>query len=113
MNSMRRLCMIVLLIALSTVSVYALAARPVSSPKGVEGAYQYLAGQVKGIGLIDSYSDSATASYTYDNALAVMAFAAKGDYERASTILSTYKNNLPITLEGGYYDVYDYMTGIG
>lgn len=80
---------------------------------GLNGAYAFLAGQLKGIGLIDSYKDSYADSYTYDDALAVMAFAAKGDYARAETILSAYQNKIGAPLYGGYYDVYNYTTGIG
>ena len=76
-------------------------------------AHRYLVGQIKGIGLIESYTDNTGNSYTYDNALAVMAFVAMGDYDNAKTILNTYKNTISASASGGYGDVYDYATGSG
>lgn len=87
--------------------------QPAFAEKGISGAYSYLCNQVKGIGIVDSYKDAYNDSYTYDNALAVIAFTAKGDYTRARAILNAYQNNIGLPLYGGYYDVYDYTTGIG
>jgi hypothetical protein len=75
---------------------------------GVDKAYTYLANQVTSTGLIRSYNDSSSASYTYDNALAVMAFVAMGDYNNAKTILDAFQNNISIPACGGYHDAYDY-----
>ncbi len=76
-------------------------------------AYTYLCGQVKGIGIVDSHKDAYNNSYTYDNALAIIAFTAKGDYARAKTILNAYQNKIGLPLYGGYYDLYDYKTKAG
>lgn len=99
------ICLIVLLLTFPSFAA--------TSLKGLSGAYTYLCNQVKGIGIIDSYKDAYSDSYTYDNALAVMAFTAKGDYTRAKTTLNAYQNKIGLPLAGGYYDVYNYTTGVG
>lgn len=90
--------------------------QPVSAARrarGLEGAYQFLSNQVKGIGLVDSYKDVFNTSYTYDNALAAIAFVAQDDYDRAKTLLNAYQNKIGLPNYGGYNDVYDYQTGVG
>lgn len=80
---------------------------------GVDKAHDYLASQIKGVGLIDSYKDSTETSYAYDNALAIMAFVARSDYDNARTILGACQNAIDVSPSGGYYDVYDCVTGYG
>lgn len=76
-------------------------------------AYSYLSGRIKGIGLVDSYRDDSSASYTYDNALAVIAFVAQGDFEKGRIILANYQDTIGIPSYFGYNDEYDYKTGSG
>jgi len=82
------------------------------SQSEVERAHNYLASQVKGIGLINSHNDDSCSSFTYDNAIAVIAFVAMEDYNNARTILNTFKSGVAIPARGGYNDVHDYETGV-
>ena len=53
-------------------------------------AQNFIANQIKGIGLVDSYQeDGENRSYVYDNALAAMASMAEGNFGLAKEILDT------------------------
>lgn len=64
------------------------APKPTPSP---EAALGFLRGQIGPVGFIDSYvEDKTDDSYTYDNALAIMAFIAAGDLDSARQILNAF-----------------------
>ena len=58
-------------------------------------AQNFIANQIKGIGLVDSYQeDGENRSYVYDNALAAMACMAEGNFGLAKEILDTLANEV-------------------
>ena len=65
-------------------------ARAVTTATASTNAYNWLVSQMSSGGLITSYQGG-TLGYTYDEAVAVIAFTLRGDYTRAKTILSTLK----------------------
>lgn len=77
--------------------------RPAPSP---EAALAFLRGQIGPSGLIDSYvEDNIDHSYTYDNAVAVMAFISAGDLGTAAAILDAFALIGPEP-EGGFLHRY-------
>lgn len=66
-------------------------------------AYSWLVSQMTSGGLITSYQRGRV-GYTYDEAVAVIAFSVAGDYARAKTILSTLQNLQ--NPDGSWYDAY-------
>lgn len=97
MNAARRAASGAIAVALASAIVIAAAApalgrKPAPAPPpSTEGALAFLRGQIGPSGLIDSYvEDRIDHSYTYDNALAVMAFVSAGDLASATTILDAF-----------------------
>lgn len=69
-----------------------MARKPAPSPRpGPESALSFLRGQIGPSGLVDSYvEDNIDHSYTYDNAVAAMAFISAGDLTSAVIILDAF-----------------------
>lgn len=69
----------------------------------------YIANQIKGIGLVDSYKEDGTIrSYVYDNALAAMACMAMGNFGLAEEILDTLCFEVVRTPDGVFLQYYGY-----
>lgn len=88
-------------------------AAPPNPPPGPtpEQALAFLRSRISAVGLIDSYiEDNIDHSYTYDNALATMAFISAGDITSARTILDAFVAIGPQP-EGGFLDRYRTNTG--
>ena len=63
-------------------------------------AQNFIANQIKGIGLVDSYQeDESNVSYVYDNALAAIACMAAGNFGLAKEILDTLSSEVKTTSE--------------
>lgn len=67
-------------------------------------AYNWLKSQQCATGLVDSFSDAQQISYTYDQAVAAIAFLVKGDTASAKSVLDTLKNLQ--TAQGSWYTAY-------
>lgn len=79
-------------------------------------AQLFLADNIKGIGLVDSYQqDGVNKSYTYDNVLAAMAFMQTGNFGLAEEILDTLCNEVKVNSKGAPYESYIYSdpSGLG
>ncbi|MBN1586117.1 MAG: hypothetical protein JW937_01660 [Candidatus Omnitrophica bacterium] len=77
----------------------------------VEAATDFLRTQIGPVGLLDSYvEDNADYSYTYDNALAAMAFISAGDLDSARTILDAFARIGP-DYNGGFVHRYNSIDG--
>jgi hypothetical protein len=64
---------------------------PGESPASIEAALGFLTGQQSEFGLVDSFiEDKTDYAYSYDNALAAMAFVSAGDLASAAAILEAY-----------------------
>ena len=62
----------------------------------VDNALNFLRGQITGTGFVDSYPDDGTdRSYTYDNAMAALAFISAGDFPSARRILDAFNAIAP------------------
>lgn len=73
------------------------------------GAQVFIANQIKGIGLVDSYrEDNVNRSYVYDNALAAIASMAMGNFGLAKEILDTLCNEVYNTVQGVPFESYTY-----
>jgi len=74
-------------------------------------ALNFLRGQISPFGLIDSYvEDNAEHSYTYDNALAALAFICAKDFNSARKILDAF-NAIGPNPEGGFVERYNSSSG--
>ncbi|MFA5118153.1 MAG: hypothetical protein WC695_04795 [Candidatus Omnitrophota bacterium] len=70
-------------------------------------AQMFLAQQIKGIGLIDSYQeDNTNISYVYDNALAAIASTVMGNYGLAKEILVTLSAEVKPCVDNVPYESY-------
>lgn len=67
-------------------------------------AYGWLTAQVTSSGLVDSYQDNKPVCYTYDQALAAIAFVAKGDTAAAQRILDALREMQ--NEDGSWYSAY-------
>lgn len=77
----------------------------------VEAALGFLRAQVGPAGLVDSFvEDNADYAYTYDNALAAMAFVSGGDFHAAGQILDAYLA-IGVAPEGGFLHRYNSVSG--
>ncbi|MEW6536600.1 MAG: hypothetical protein AB1454_13400 [Candidatus Auribacterota bacterium] len=75
-------------------------------------ALEFLRGQIGPLGLIKSYvEEKDDFSYTYDNAMAALAFLSAGDTESAQKVLDPFINVLKPTSAGGFLDCYYGATG--
>lgn len=75
-------------------------------------AQKFIANQIKGIGLVDSYQeDGENRSYVYDNSLAAIACMVEGNFGLAKEILDTLTAEVGMNPDGNvayeYYDIYD------
>jgi len=80
------------------------------------GAQIFIANQIKGIGLVDSYQeDDKDVSYVYDNAVAAIACMLMNNYGLAVEILNTLTREVQNTEEGVPFEFYYYsdFTGNG
>lgn len=69
-------------------------------------ALSYLRSRIAASGLVDSYvEDGVDYSYTYDNAMAALAFISAGDHASARRILNAF-NSMPTEPEGGFLHRY-------
>ncbi|MDD5729673.1 MAG: hypothetical protein PHN57_00895 [Candidatus Omnitrophica bacterium] len=92
---------------LSNSSAYALIL-PVET-KNYWRAQSYIANQINGIGLVDSYQeDNTDQSYVYDNVLSAMASMSMGNFGVASEILDTLAFEVQRTPENVLYESYNY-----
>lgn len=77
-------------------------------------AQLYIANNIKGIGLVDSYKEDGTIrSYVYDNALAAMACMAMGNFGLAEEILDTLCFEVVRSPEGVFLQYYGYSDSAG
>jgi tetratricopeptide (TPR) repeat protein len=77
-------------------------------------AQLYIANQIKGIGLVDSYKEDGTIrSYVYDNALAAMACMAMGNFGLAEELLDTLCVEVVRSPEGVFLQYYGYSDTAG
>lgn len=77
-------------------------------------AQVFIANQIKGIGLVDSYQeDNSDESFVYDNALAAIASMAMGNFGLAKEILDTLSNEVLKTDKGVPFESYSYLDGRG
>jgi len=97
---------------LSAVSAFA-DILPVESKKEWK-AQVFLANQIKGVGLVDSYQeDWQDISYIYDDALAVMANMAMKNVGMAKEILDTISKEIKTTSDGMPFESYHYYDTTG
>lgn len=86
-------------------------------PVGNKPSWQaqiFIANQIKGIGLVDSYQeDYSDLSYVYDNALAAMASMATGSYGLAKEILDTLCNEVENSVSNVPFESYLYSDTSG
>jgi hypothetical protein len=69
----------------------------------------FIANQIKGIGLVDSYQeDNVNTSYVYDNCLAAIACMLMGNFGLAEEILDTLTREVKKTQENVPFESYDY-----
>lgn len=74
------------------------------------GALAFLRSRIAPSGLVDSYvEDLVDYSYTYDNAMAALAFISEGDYPSARLILDAF-NSMPTEPSGGFLHRYHAQT---
>lgn len=79
---------------------------PGQTPASVEAALAFLVDQQSGYGLVDSFvEDGADVAYTYDNAMAALAFVSAGDYASAAAILDAYAA-IGVEPDGGFLHRY-------
>ena len=77
-------------------------------------AQNFIANQIKGIGLVDSYQeDNEDVSYAYDNALAAMASMALGNFGLAIEILDTLCSEVNTTEGDVPFESYSYSDDTG
>lgn len=77
-------------------------------------AQVFIANQIKGIGLVDSYQeDGEDRSYVYDNALAAIASMAMGNFGLAKEILDTLCNEVNNSLQDVPFESYNFSKGVG
>jgi|GEM_PF-2445652 len=87
------------------------AAEVIVQKRNIIKALAFLRSQIKSTGLIDSYiEDNVDYSYTYDDALAAMAFISAGRVSTARRILDAFLKISPEP-EGGFLHRYDATTG--
>ncbi|MFH1778790.1 MAG: hypothetical protein ABH847_01995 [Candidatus Omnitrophota bacterium] len=93
------------------VSVEARKPTPPDTTPSPEKALSFLRGQISTVGLLDSYvEDNTDYSYTYDDALAAMAFISAGDFVSARRILDAFVAIGPQP-EGGFLHRYHATDG--
>ncbi len=81
------------------------------SPVTTEAALEFLSSQQSEFGLIDSFSDDGTDyAYSYDNAMAAMAFISAGDLFSAARILEAFASIGPEP-DGGFLHRYHSTDG--
>ena len=82
-----------------------------TSASRAQAALTFLRSQMTPSGLLDSYvEDGIDRSYTYDDALAAMAFIVAGDVHSARSILDAFQAIGP-TKHGGFLEAYHAATG--
>jgi hypothetical protein len=86
--------------------------KPPPAPQpSVAVALTFLRERIGPVGLLDSYvEDAVDHSYTYDDALAVMAFVSAGDLQSAAVVLNAFLAIGPQP-EGGFLDSYHASDG--
>lgn len=101
---------LVLAAAMLSATATAHAAKPPPVVSKVDSALSYLRSRITASGLVDSYAEDAVDySYTYDNALAAMAFISAGDHASAQRILDAF-NSMPAEPGGGFLHRYSATT---
>ncbi len=108
---------IFLSIGILTLSFQTAAGEPEAGPKmnspseSAKPALEFLRRRVGPHGLLDSYVEDGTdRSYTYDNALAAMAFLSSGRPDLARKVLDAFKKTAPHQ-QGGFLEAYHATTG--
>ena len=82
------------------------------SPPPIDAALAFLESQIGPVGLVDSFVDDRDDfSYTYDNAITVLAFTSHGNLVLAEQILDAFLMTIPSLPEGGFLHRYDSQTG--
>ena len=77
-------------------------------------AQNFIANQIKGIGLVDSYQeDNSDKSYVYDNALAAIACIKLDNSGMAKEILDTLSSEVQKTLQNVPFESYNYSINTG
>lgn len=111
---MKRLVLVLFTLGILFGSVPARAnGAPVNNNKAWK-AQMFIASQIKGIGLVDSYQeDNVDISYVYDNALAAMACMAFKDFGLAREILDTLHKEVKMAPQGVPYWRYLYENTSG
>ncbi len=72
-------------------------------------AHNWLKAQQVSTGLVDSYKDKAATCYTYDQAVATVAFLARGDFANARRVLDALADLQ--NGDGSWYSAYNCKTG--
>lgn len=108
---MKRAAIITLVIGFTFINTFAFAIDRVENKRDWM-AQKFIANQIKGIGLVDSYQeDEKDRSYVYDNSLAAIACMVEGNFGLAKEILDTLTAEVGINPDGNvpyeYYDIYD------
>ena len=103
MSSRRLLPRLVIAAGLALATLGQQSAQAVTPATASTNAYNWLVSQMNASGLITSYKGG-TVGYTYDEAVAVIAFTARGDYARAKTILTTLQSVQ--AANGSFYNSY-------
>ncbi len=102
---------LVLTVILGIQNMALAAAKTSQQTPSVSGALTFLRNQIKTSGLVDSYvEDNTDYSYTYDDALAAMAFISSGDTASAKTILDAFLKIGPVS-GGGFLHRYHATDG--
>ncbi len=112
--TMRKIITVLLIALFLSANIPAYAAITTVENKPQWRAQIFIANQIKGIGLVDSYQEDATnKSYVYDNALAAIANIAMGNFGLAKEILDTLAYEAQKNSQGAPYERYLYTDTSG
>ncbi len=104
---MKKILKVCLFLILAFASSVAFAAIATVENKPDWRAQLFIANQVKGIGLVDSYQeDGINRSYVYDNSLAAISCMASGNFGLAKEILDTLAKEVLNNAQGMPYESY-------
>lgn len=116
-NSVRKIIAFFLVLGLLSIGIDAHSGiMPLGSKRHWQ-AHLFIANQIKGIGVVDSYQeDNGARSYVYDNSLAAISSMLMGEFGLAKEILDTLTLEVKKTEEGvpfEYYNCFDFNGGGG
>ncbi len=73
-------------VLLTLIAVWSSPSQAADLPAASAGAHSWLKSQISSSGLVDSYRDKSDVCYSYDQAVAAMAFVARGDFANARRV---------------------------